>query len=351
MDNTTRYAAINTKIRAMESSLLSVEDYLQLIEKQSVEEVAEYLKKKTGYKEVLKDIDSHSVHRGTLESIIKQNMIFNIDKIIHYFNGEYKRFIYTLYARFEIEELKTIARAVYNKEDTGKYKGSVFIGKYSGVDTNKIFDAKLVRDIIFALEGSEFYRYLLPLIDNNVSENLFRFEMVLDLSYYDLLKKAWSKLSKQDIKILEQSQGLIADLLNLQWIYRGIKFYRLQPEILLNYTIRLGHRLDFSTIKRLCYSRDLNEFYEYAQQTKYSFLFKNDGTTDIFMERRLDRHIYFEIKALVRTYGMSIITTFAYVLFLEFEVRDIIAITEAIRYKVPKEEARKYLIRKLREGT
>ncbi len=350
MDNTTRYAAINAKLKAMESSMLTNSDYLKLMEFSTVEEVAEYLKKSTGYSRVLGNIDTASVHRGDLETVIKRSMIVNIDRIVHYFSGDYKAFIKALYAKYEIEEIKTIARAVYNKEDISKYRDSVFLGEYSGVDRSKVFAAKLVRDIIFAYESTELGRYLMPLIDNNLSENLFRLEMVLDLSYYSLLQRAWMKLSKSDIKVLETAQGLIADLLNLQWIYRGIKFYRLRPELLLNYTIHMGHRLDYGFIKKLCYSEGLEEFYKNAQQTKYSFLFKNDETTDIYMERRLDRHIYFELKALMKTKGMSIIATFAYILFIEFEARDIISIMEAIRYKIPKDEIKKFLIRTIREG-
>lgn len=350
MDNITRYAAVNTKIRTMEAGFLKNEDYFELLRKKSVVEVAEYLKNKTSYGQILEYVDIENIHRGNLEALIKQNMLVNIDRIIHYFNGEYRGFINTLYAKYEVEELKVFARAVYNGDETKKYKNSVFIGKYSKIDTNKIFEAKLVRDIIFALEGSEFNKYLTPLIDNNEKENLFRFEMVLDLSYYNILKKQWNKLSKKDIRVLEHAQGLIADLLNLQWIYRGIKFYKLQPEVLLNYTIHLGYRLKYDFIKKLCYCDNLEDFYKLASQTKYNFLFKNDNTTDIYMERRLERHIYFELKALVRTYDMSIITTFAYILFLEFEIRDIISIIETIRYKVPLEETKKYLIKTFKEG-
>ena len=81
--------------------------------------------------------------------------------------------------------------------------------------------------------------------------------------------------------------------------------------------------------------------------TKYSFMFKEDETTDIYMERRMERHIYFELKALVRNYNLSIISAFAFIIFLEYEVKDIISIVEAIRYKMPAEEAHKYIVRKL----
>jgi len=347
MDNITRFAAVNTKIKTMEGEFLKDEDYASLLGLESVTEVAGYLKERTAYSEVLAKVDTENIHRGMLENLIKQKMVRSIDRIIHYFTGEYKSFVKTLYAKYEIEELKVIARAVYNGKDAAAFRNNAFVGKYSRIDTNKVYEAKYIRDIIYALQGSEFYKFLIPLIDGNFSENPFRFEMVMDMSYYSILQKKWSKLEKQDIKVLEQAQGIIADLLNIQWIYRGIKFYRLSPEELLNYTISIGYRLDFNLLKALCYAKSLEEFYRIVKSTRYGFMLKDDGTTDIYMERRMERHIYFELKSMMRKNALSIISAFAFIIFLEFEVKDIISIVEAIRYKVPKDQAYKYIVRKL----
>ncbi|KUO75443.1 MAG: ATPase [Clostridia bacterium BRH_c25] len=347
MDNVTRFAAVNAKIKSMEGKFLKDEDYINLLRMDSVTEVARYLKEKTAYSEVLASVEVENIHRGMLENLIKQNMVKNIDRIIHYFTGDYKDFIKTLYAKYEIEELKVIARAVYNRKDATDFKSSAFIGKYSRLEQNKIYAARYIRDIIDALFDSEFHKFLIPLIDGDSTENLFRFEMVMDMSYYTLLQREWSKLSKKDKVILQQAQGIIADMLNLQWIYRGIKFYRLSPEELLNYTINIGYRLNFNSLKALCYAVSLEEFHRLVKGTRYSFLFKEDETTDIYMERRSERHTYFELKALERSHKFSIISVFSFIIFMEFEVRDIISIVEAIRYRIPADEAHKYIIRKL----
>lgn len=347
MDNVTRFAAVNAKIKAMEGNFLKDEDYENLLRMESVMEVARYLKERTAYSEVLASVAAENVHRGMLENLIKQNMVKNIDKIIHYFTGDYKDFIKSLYAKYEIEELKVIARAVYNGRDARDFKSSAFLGKYSGIDQNKVFEARSIKDVINALEGSFFYKFLKPLIDGNFTENPFRFEMVMDMSYYSILQKEWSKLDTRDKEILQNAQGIIADMLNLQWIYRGIKFYRLSPEELLNYTISISFRLNFKLLKELCYSQDLEEFFRIARGTKYGFMFKEDETTDIYMERRLERHTYFELKALVKEHNLSIISAFSFIIFLELEAKDIIAIVEAIRYKIPAEQAHKYIVRKL----
>ncbi len=347
MDNITRFAAVSTKIKAMEGKFLKDEDYKNLLSLESVTEVARYLKEKTAYSEVLASVNTENIHRGMLENLIKQNMVRNIDRIMHYFTGEYKDFIKSLYAKYEIAELKSIARTVYNGKNAGEAKEIAFIGKYSRIDQDKILEARSIRDIIYALSASEFYKFLIPLIDGDFTENPFRFEMVLDMSYYSILKKEWNKLSKQDRIVLQQAQGIIADILNLQWLYRGRKFYRLSPEELINYTINIGYRLDYSKLKELCYAPSLEEFFGIAKGTRYGFVFKEDSTTDIYMERRLDRHIYYELRSLVRSNKLSIISAFAFIIFLEFEVRDIVAIVEAIRYKVPEHNAHKYIIRKL----
>lgn len=347
MDNVTRYAAVNSKIKSMEGEFLKDEDYRNLLELSSVADIARYLKEKTHYSEVLAGIDTDDIHRGMLENLVKQNMIKNIDRIIHYFSGDYRDFIKTLYAKYEIGDLKVIARAVYSEKNAGSLRNRVFIGKYSKLDPNEVFQAGSISDIINALKDSEFYEFLAPLVDGNYSESPFRFEMVMDMSYYTLLQRQWKKLSERDREILQHAQGIIADLLNIQWIYRGIKFYRLNPEELLNYTINLGYRLRYSMLKELCYATGLEEFFRLVKTTKYSFLFKEDETTDLYMERRMERHIYFELRTLIKNYNLSIINAFSYILFLEYEVKDIISIVEAIRYKVPAEHANKYIIRKL----
>jgi V/A-type H+-transporting ATPase subunit C len=347
MDNVTRFAAVNTKIKTMEGMLLKDEDYKNLLKLESVAAVAKYLKESSAYSDVLANVDVQTVHRGMLENLVKQKMVKSIDSLIHYFTGDYKAFIKTLYARYEIEELKAIARAAYNSKDAAGFRSSAFLGKFSKLDADRLFAARQVRDIIFALEGTEYYKFLIPLVDGNVTENLFRFEMVMDMAYYSILQKEWSKLSKRDMAILQHAQGVIADLLNIQWIYRGKKFYKLSPEEILNYTINIGYRLNFNLLKELCYTQSLEEFHRIVHNTRYGFLFKKDETTDIYMERRMERHIFFELKAMARSNSLSVISAFAFIMFLEYEVKDIISIVEAIRYEIPIEQAHRYVVRKL----
>ena len=96
----------------------------------------------------------------------------------------------------------------------------------------------------------------------------------------------------------------------------------------------------------MCYTKNLKDLYRITLNSVYGFLFKKEEiSTDIYMERRINRFIYYKLRALSRKFPMSIIQTIEYVWLLEFEVRDIISTIESIRYDLPLEEARKFLVK------
>ena len=346
MDKVIIYAAVNTKIRALEKDFLKREDYLNMIQKKSVVDVAHYLKENTSYGKLLSEINIDNISRRDLEDILKNNMIKNMDKLIYYFRDDYKELIRSLYIKYEIEDLKILSRSIFNGKDLETIEKPLsFLGKYSRVDPKILFKSKTNRDLIYSLKGSEFYEFLIPLV-NGKRENRFRFEMALDMGYFSIIQSRKLKISREDRKILKKWEGLLADLYNIQWVYRGKKFYSLSPEELLNYTINFGDKLTFKKRKAMCYTKNLEELYKMITNTIYGFLFKKEEMSrDIYMERRINRFMYYKLKALDRQFSLSIIQTIDYVWSFEFEIRDIISILEAIRYDIPSEEARKFLVK------
>ncbi len=346
MDKIITYAAINTKIRVMEKEFLKREDYLNLLGRGSVADASRYLKEHISYHKLLGAIDPETVSRRDIEDILKRNMINNMDKLVHYFHDDYRVLIRSLYMKYEIEDLKVLARSIFNgREPETIEKPLSFLGKYSQINPEKIFRCRTIRELIYSLEGSEFFAFLIPLVDGR-RENLFRFEMALDTGYYSIIQSRRLRISGKDRNLLKKWEGMVADLFNIQWIYRGKKFYHLSPEELLNYTINFGDRLTFEERKEMCYTKNLEELYQLTAQSVYGFLFKGEEvSTDIYMERRINRYMYYQLRDLSRKSPLSIIQTIAYVWLLEFEVRDIISIIESIRYGLPSEEARKFLVK------
>ncbi len=178
-----------------------------------------------------------------------------MDKLIYYFRDDYKEFIRSLYIKYEIEDLKILSRSIFNGKDLETIEKALsFLGKYSRVDPKILLKSKTNRDLIYSLKGSEFYEFLIPLV-NGKRENRFRFEMALDTGYFSIIQSRKLKISREDRKILKKWEGLLADLYNIQWVYRGKKFYNLSPEELLNYTINFGDKLTFRERKAMCYAK------------------------------------------------------------------------------------------------
>ncbi|SHJ86862.1 V/A-type H+-transporting ATPase subunit C [Geosporobacter subterraneus DSM 17957] len=348
MGNVRQFAAVNTKIKGMESRFLHKEDYLNLLRKRSVREIGAYLREKTDYAIVLENVQMEHIHRDELEQLLKKYIHRQVEKLIHFFIDDYRKFFKLMLMRYEIEDLKLYLRAITRGGTLHSLQYLIhYAGKYSSLPHNKLSQAKSMEELVSHLKDTPYYLSLLPVLQEDEDKRLFHMEMNLDILYFRLLQEQNKKLSKEDKKLQEEILGINVDLLNLQWIYRGIKFYQLVPEELINYMLPNGHAIGFQKIKQLCYAKDEREFLQRLGPTKYGFLFDNQQTQDIYMERRIARFFYFLFQSYRKKEKMNIGTAMIYIHLLEYQTRDIISIIEAIRYGLDEEKARQYLIRKL----
>lgn len=341
------FPAINTKTRVLKSRLLKDQDYINLMQMENVEEQVNYLKNNTVYGEVLEDIDDFNWDIQQIEIHLKRYLIYQMEKIIKYFTREYKEFYQTLLLRYEIEDLKQYLRALERKEEVPKV--ACFFFKHSTFDCNKLSKITNIGEFIDGLKGTIYYDILAPYKEEEDPRTTFYMEMNLDRLYFNRLKAKSEKLNKADRKVFEQILGENVDLLNIEWIYRGIKFYNLLPEELINYVLPHGLEFKYKDLKKMCYS-DIDTLKEIVLNSKYSFLFDTKKDVELFMERRIERYLYFKFKKLFRKGHMNILITIAFFHLLEFEIRDIISMLEAKRYGFTLEDTINYLVKNV-EGS
>ena len=347
MDKISRFTAVNTKIAAMVGKLLTDEDYKNMFKLNSPSEISAYLKKSTAYSEFFIGSPAE-MHRDEIERHLKEGFINYLDKLIHYFTGDYRNFFKCYYLKYEIYDLKKAARLIQIENSTDNIKDNLrFAGKYRYIDIDKISKCENMEELIKSLSGTVYAPYLKNLINGDINETLFRFEMALDTAFFNILEQNIGKISKNDIDAYYNLEGRYIDMLNLQWIYRGKKYFNLAPEEIFNYTINKGYIFNYRKIKNLCYASNIDEFVKKVKETPYGFMFKGDSTQDIFMERRINRYMYFKQKSALKNFQPDISMVLAYMNLREFEIRDIVSIIENVRYKMSFDDAKKYLIRQI----
>jgi Archaeal/vacuolar-type H+-ATPase subunit C len=152
---------------------------------------------------------------------------------------------------------------------------------------------------------------------------------------------------KEDRKFVEQLVGRNVDLLNIEWIYRGLKFYNTLPEELINYALNGGLEFKYEDLKKLCYS-DVDNLIKTVQKTPYKELFNPDKDIDTFLKIRIQKYLYNMFKDVFKKAKMDISVSIGYLHLLEFEIRDVMTILESKRYQMSSIDIREYLIRDLK---
>lgn len=332
------YEAANVKILTKKSRLLDEKKFEKIMQLNSIDQVTEYLKNNYD----LNLIENHDLHRDELETLLNRYEVVDIESILHYFSGPYKEFLQVTLMEFEISDLVMILRKIAKGEDlNGIEKGFIHSGVYSSLQYGKLTSSKNVMQFIENLKGTPYYNSLKTVTDSDVVKRAFHIEMKLQLLLYRTLFQKADRLYEADRRVANEIIGTKTDFLNVQWIYRAKKYYDISPDQILIYSLQKGEKLSFERLRKLSYSKSVEEIQQLSNNfLKYEIFSKNN---DLDFERNIDNYIYSYIKK-INSKG-TIGTALSYIYMLDIAVRELITITEGIRYKLPKEQLRQYLIR------
>lgn len=343
MGNIARFAALSTKLDSISGKFLQGEDYEVLLHKEKVTEVARYLKENTHYADLMVDIDPDDMHRGDLNLLLSKKIIEITESLAHFTSHDYKELMKALLIRYEVEDLKLIIRAISRTENVRSLE-TLFIHskKFSNLDYEQLLNVTSIEDLAGLLRGTIYEDAFRSITQEDLEVREFHAEMNLDAVYFNNLIKKSKRLALEDRKILEELIGINIDLINLQWLYRSHKYYGLSSEEILNYTLPGGIKYRFSQLKDLIYQAEPLE--AVINSAKYTYP-KIIAAKDIYIERKTYQYLYEMFQKVNRNNRMNVAKLVSVLHFLEYEIRDIITIIEGIRYDVPVEEMKDFLIR------
>ena len=347
MGNISKYAAINTKVKAMEKQLLGDNDYIKMLDLSSVASVVEYLKTETFYGKFITAETSDDI--GNLEGMLTKHLFSQYEKLFHYFTGDDKKFFNVLFMRYEIENLKVFLRMIIRKESLQRISDHIIIPEaYSQIDYTLLNDARTLDDIISGLEGTEFQKIIQMFKDEEPDKLMFYMEMNLDRLYFNALRSGVRKLDRENSRAIGEVVGRNIDMLNIQWIYRGRRFYKISQEELLNYSLSGGKYFKYDQLKEMCYKERLSDIEALVRKSPYGTIFESVPDFEVFLERSMERYIYNYFNALRLSYPMTIMEPMVYMHRLEYEIRDLITILEMKRYNFSAEQGKIFLVRHIK---
>ena len=328
------FNAVNAKMSAMASKFLKDEDYINMARLNSVSQIIEYLKNTS--LSFIFDGDEDSFEA---EKKLQVYRINTIKKLSKYFKGVYREFALELLNEFTIMDIKKILRTLKIGDGARTLESRLITLNYRDYD---IKNNSSIADFIGKIKNKEFVKILKPYADEKDDIVLFYMEMNLDKFFYTKLFNLVKNFDRQNKKPALELLGIRIDLLNIIWIYRGLKYYDLSPEELINFTVLGGHYLSFDDLKDLSYSR-LDKFVEKIKSGPYKFLF--DGTyTDIYMDRRNNRYIYYLAKSdFLKNSDFS--KFMAFILLLNYEIKDLTSVMESRRFNMSLNRSLNYLVR------
>jgi V/A-type H+-transporting ATPase subunit C len=344
MGSVADFAAINTKVRVLERFFIDRTKLKKLVESRDYKEALVYLNENTSYEEALRKYKLDDVHRGDLEIILKKFYAEKYCKLVHHLKDYYKELLKILYTKLEIEDIKVIFRGIFiGKNPTEIEKLMCYESDLSSIDYHKLVRAGSLLKATELLKNTAYYKYIHHLVKDTETDGLFRIEMALDFVFFIRLRKFIKKLDNENKRFMEEYIGIKADLLNIQWIFRGKKYYSLSPEELLNYTIYNGYRLNKDKLKQLCYCKSIDEFYSKVEDSHYGELFRRSKHEEYLLEKEIllyEKGIFHRIK---KEDQLNISVVVAYLELADIEMKDIISIVESKRYKNENNELLKYI--------
>lgn len=336
--------AVLSKARAMYGKKISIKNYDELLAFRNIPDITSYLKKKTLYGEVLKDINENDVHRSDLEERLKLKIFMDFETLGRYDISVGQHFCDYFISRAEIDQfmhtLLMICAGKPSKHILPKYD---FFYDHTKIDLNILNEAQSYDDILNSVKRTKYYDIFSKFKPkNNEKINISGLETSLYSYLYSVIFGIINKYVKGSAKKqLDSFFKLYIDLSNLVRITRMKKFYKLSSNYMMDLIIEGG------TIKK----DNLRKFIENPSNKQMMLDMKNTPMGRKWFSRNLDiidkvpRNMRYNwCKHNIRFSTSPAVVLMSYVFLEEIEILNLISIIEGVKYRLPPEEIKKTLI-------
>jgi V/A-type H+/Na+-transporting ATPase subunit C len=315
------YAAAQGYIRARLSQLLDRASWAQLLDAGSQTELSQFLAHTPVASAVARDGGIHlHVLRGQVADAERALLRFlprSTGELLDWYHR-----------RFEIENLKTVLRAVHYRLDRQRTLRSLIPLRSTRWGWEALAETGSIAAVIEQIRDSPYARPLENAMERYQQEGrLFHLEIAVDLFYFQRLVRLIESQRGREAADARRFLGRWIAVQNLLWAYRYRIYGRMTPEEIINYTLHHAFGTGLDTVRRVALGSPLAAEAERLRFRLSPGLSEVDALTEIEIVAERER---FQIATgLVGRPLFNLAGTLAYLWLLEAEVRDLSVIVEA----------------------
>lgn len=341
MSNLLAYSGLTTKVRAMESNLITHEMFTEMAGLSSVTEVVNYIGNLKSYKDIFSSVDVNGLHRGDLERYLLLSSYKDFSKLYNFASVKQRKYLEIYFMRYETHILKQVFRELTDKHkvimDLSVIKP--YFERFSDLDLDAISKSTSVDECVLAISNTQYAAPLKHIHDLGSNPSLFDYELALDLLYFETMWNSRDKYLKGiDHKVITEAYGYKIDLLNLQWIYRSKKYYNLKPAQIYSMLIPVNYKLSKAQIKQLVNVDNISAMSEMLKSTYYGKTYNdselNDNSYETMYETYLNK--IYSLSFRNNPYSLACVNTYLHQ--KNQEIAKLISLTECVRYSLPVSE-------------
>ena len=345
----TAYAQVNATTRALYATLLTPEAWRILIQTPDLDALLVQLEK-TAYAPYLK-MDRQLLTPRRIVFQLRQHLARGYEKLIRLTPEPGCQLIIQLWQLYEVDNLKATLRGVETNASWDEVRRLLSpMLRYATLTNDDIQRMLASGSIVRAIERTRhtpYYDTLIHAVERYEAEKtLFPLEVALDLDYRRGLWQGIHNLKGMDHEQALRLVGTSIDVDNLLWAVRYRVYHHLSVQEIINYTLAFGYQVrdadiraiaegeDITTIVKRIYPR-IEALEDIPAQTREEISPQRRQLA--LIERALHRHIIDLCRGAFLGNPFHIGVQLAYLMLLEYELRDLIVIVEAKASQLPVE--------------
>lgn len=335
-------SALCAKVHAMTGKALGDRDYDAMMALKSVPAVAAYLIENTNYADAFYGVSASEIHRARLERLLKDHLRADVKRLVPFMSAGAKKFTEIMSLGDGIEKIKICLRLIKigNAKHIIEYIRQIPTARMS---VSAVQNIESVDDLIELLRPTAYFEVLSMFQGRPGRQKLFRMETALDTYWAEKVYKYAKKyLSGDEVKSVLKVYGTDFDLQNLAFLLRCKKSFEMTDDEIYASVIPKHYRLTKDVISKIVKSGSYEEAVSIIEtDTPYGQAFSK---TDRFIEKRQEEYLSVLQKHMANINQYSIQSPICYIHLRRTETNNIVSIIEGIRYGLPPEKIKEYLI-------